>query len=56
MVDGLIGVAIGAAFAPLWIKIWGIVKSVFTKKVDAATAAKEVAATVETAVTDAVTK
>lgn len=52
MVDGIIGLAVGAAFAPLWIKIWNIVKSVFTKKVDVATAATQA----EAAVADAVTK
>lgn len=56
MIDGLIGVAVGAVFAPFWIAVWNKVKAIFTKTepavvADATTVVADVAKTDATTTT-----
>ena len=33
MIDFVLGIAVGAAFAPFWMKVWGVIKTkLFTKQ------------------------
>jgi len=52
MINLVIGLAVGTAFAPLWMKLYGIAKSLVTKTVTPATAAVQAEAAVATEVAD----
>lgn len=52
MIHFAIGLAVGTAFAPLWVKLYGIAKSLVTKTVTPADAAVQAEAAVVTEVAD----